>query len=98
MTAKRGIAADGAALECVFEFILAHKRLLGEGRCNIRKTLAVETMDGQIDAEALFGAVGELFVERDTDVDDADAFPIAHDRRHAVDAEGFPSGFDAGNR
>ena len=44
-------------------------------------------MHGEIDAEALLGAIDEFLAERDTDVGEADALAVPHDRRHGEDAE-----------
>jgi hypothetical protein len=62
------------------------------------KTLAIETIHGQIDAEALLGAIDELLAEGDADIGDGEALAVTHDRRHRENAEQLPPGFDADNR
>jgi hypothetical protein len=87
MAIERGVATQTAAVEYALEFVLGGERIVTKGRCDICKGLAVETLHRQIDAEAPLGAIDELLVERNADIDDADAFSIAHDRRDAVNAE-----------
>jgi len=52
------------------------------------KGLAIERIDGKIDAEAfLLGAIHELLAEGHADVDIGKRFAVANDRRHAENRE-----------
>src|SRR5436305_10081262 len=55
-------------------------------------------MDGKIDAEALFGTVGELLAEGDADIGDGDALAVAHDRRHREGEQRIAAWLDADDR
>ena len=57
--------------------------------------LAVEPVHRKVDAEALLGAIDEFLAEGGADVDIRDALAVAHDRRHAENAQRFAPGFDA---
>src|SRR3979411_51754 len=98
MTVERGVATQSAAVEYAFKFVLGGDRAVTNGRCDICKNLAIETMHGQIDAEALLGAIDELLAKRNADVGDGNAFSVAHDRRHGENRQRIPPGFDADNR
>ena len=52
-------------------------------------------MHGEVDAEAPLGPVHELVAERGADIDRGEAPAVAHDRRHAEDAERQAALFDA---
>src|SRR6202012_520886 len=45
-------AAHSAAIQCSFELILGGNRTVTKGGGDTGKSLAIETVDGQIDAEA----------------------------------------------
>ena len=55
--------AQRTAVEYAFEFILGDVGVVAECRSDPHKGLAVETMHGEVDAEALLGAVDELLAE-----------------------------------
>src|SRR5207248_6700510 len=95
---ERGVAAQSSTVERAFEFVGGGDRAVAEARCNICKNLAIKTIHGQIDTEALLGAVDELRAEGNADVSDGEALAVAHDRRHRENAEQLPPGFDADNR
>jgi hypothetical protein len=95
---ERGVAAQNAAVECGFEFVRGGDRAAAEGRCDIRENVVIDTIHGQIDAEAPLGAIDELLAEGNADVGNREALAVAHDRRHRENAEQLPPGFDADNR
>ncbi len=98
MAVERGVATQAAAVEYALKLVLAGERAVAEGRCDTCESLAVEAVHGEIDAEALLGAIDELLAKGNADIGDGEALPVAHDRRHGENTERIPSGFDADDR
>jgi len=69
-----------------------------EGRSELRETLVVGTMNGDVDAKALLDAIDELLANPTPDIDDGAALAVAQDRRHGEDGEGVARRLDADDR
>ena len=98
MAVEGGVPAQRTAVEYALEFFLSDKRIIGKGRCDIYKGLAVEPMHGEVDAEAMLGAIDELLAEGDADIGNRKALSVLHDRRHGENTERIPPGFNADDR
>jgi len=59
MTAERSVAPQRAAIEYALELARRRQRAV-EGRSELRETLVVGTMNGDVDAKALLDAIDEL--------------------------------------
>ena len=55
-------------------------------------------MHGEVDAEALLGAIDEFLAEGGANVDGCQALAVAQDRRHAENAQRLAARFDADDR
>ena len=71
MAVERGIAAHRGAVEYALQFSVARERFFREARSDIGKSLAVDAMHGEVDAETPLDAVDELLVEGDADIRNA---------------------------
>jgi hypothetical protein len=57
--------------------------------------VAIGPVHGKVDAEALLDAIDEVLAEADADVGIGENLAVAHDRRHAEDAQRIASQLDA---
>ncbi len=95
MAAERGIAIQRRAVEHGLQLLRRGGDLVAKCRGEPLEGFAVERMDGEVDAEALLGAIDKLLAEGGADVDIRETLAVAHDRGDAENAEFVPSGFDA---
>ena len=92
---ERRVAAQRLAVEHALEFAGGGDHAVAEGRGQLLEFLAVIRIDRKVDAETLLGAVDEFLAEGGADVGIRYDLAVAHDRRHAENAERLPAGFDA---
>ena len=70
MAVERGVAVQRCAIEHALQLVLGGDHGVAEGRGQLLEGLAVEPMHGEVDAEALLGAVDEFLAEGDADIGD----------------------------
>ena len=84
-------------LEHALQLLRRSDHGVAEGRREFLYFLAVEPMYGEIDPEALFGAIDEFLAEAGADICRGHSLSVPQDRRDAENAERFPPGFDTDN-
>jgi hypothetical protein len=98
MAVENGVAQHGRAVHHALELVRGRDHAVAEGGRQPLEVLAVERMHGEVDAEALLGAVDEFLAEGDADIDIAQRLAVTHDRGHAEDRKRLAGGLDADDR
>src|SRR5436305_5187600 len=92
------LAMQRPVLEHALQLFRRSDHGVAEGRREFLYFLAVEPMYGEIDPEALFGAIDEFLAEAGADIRRGHSLSVPQDRRDAENPQRFPPGFDTDNR
>jgi len=95
MAIDPGVAPHDRAVENAFHLVLRGHRRVVVGSREFPEFVVLEAMHGDIDAEALLGAIDEFLAEGNADIDDTDTLAIAHHRRHRKDGKRGTGRLDA---
>ena len=98
MAVETGLAAQCRAVEYAFQLVRRGDHGVAEGRGEFLELLAVEPMHGEVDTEALLGAIDEFLAEGGPDIGNREALAVAHDRRDAEGNERVARRLDADDR